>query len=51
MHRHHAISRLSYPARPRAWQFQAWTAFGIALLLCGVGLAWLPSEPLAPAFI
>ena len=51
MHRHHAISRLSYPARPRAWQFQVWVSFGIAVFLCATGLAWLPGERLEVAFM
>lgn len=26
----------------RAWQFQVWASFGIAVFLCATGLAWLP---------
>ena len=25
----------------RAWQFQVWASFGIAVFLCATGLAWL----------
>ncbi len=35
----------------RAWQWQVWASFGIALALCATGLAWLPGEPLARAFM
>ncbi len=35
----------------RAWQLQVWASFAIALLLCATGLAWLPGEPLARAFM
>ena len=35
----------------RAWQLQVWASFDIALLLCAVGLAWLPGEPLEQAFM
>ena len=42
----------SIPQRDtRAWQLQAWISFVIALVLCAVGLAWLPGEPLARAFM
>lgn len=34
-----------------AWQLQVWASFDIALLLCAVGLAWLPGEPLEQAFM
>ena len=35
----------------RAWQLQVWVSFGIAVFLCGVGLAWLPGEQLEQAFM
>lgn len=35
----------------RAWQFQVWASFGIAVFLCAVGLAWLPGEPLEQVFM
>ncbi|AVP56803.1 YiaA/YiaB family inner membrane protein [Pulveribacter suum] len=49
-------SSSSSPSRPaqrdtRAWQLQVWASFAIALLLCATGLAWLPGEPLARAFM
>lgn len=45
------------PSRPlvmrdtRAWQFQVWASFGIAVFLCSVGLAWLPGQDLDRAFM
>ena len=42
----------SIPQRDtRAWQLQVWISFVLALGLCAVGLAWLPGEPLARAFM
>lgn len=35
----------------RAWVLQVWTSFSIALLLCAVGLAWLPGQDLDRAFM
>ncbi len=35
----------------RAWQFQVWASFGIAVFLCAVGLAWLPGQALDRAFM
>lgn len=35
----------------RAWQFQVWISFGIAVFLCAVGLAWLPGQPLEQVFM
>lgn len=35
----------------RAWHMQVWVSFGLALSLCAIGLAWLPGEPLARAFM
>ncbi|MGV3571988.1 MAG: YiaA/YiaB family inner membrane protein [Ramlibacter sp.] len=35
----------------RAWQFQVWASFLIAVFLCGVGLAWLPGRDLDRAFM
>lgn len=34
-----------------AWQLQVWISFGIAVFLCGVGLAWLPGQDLDRAFM
>ena len=36
---------------PRAWPFQVWASFGIAVFLCAVGLAWLPGQALDRAFM
>ena len=35
----------------RAWRLQVWVSFGIASMLCMVGLAWLPGESLDRAYI
>ena len=35
----------------RAWQLQVWVSFAIAVLLCAVGLAWLPGKQLEQAFM
>jgi hypothetical protein len=35
----------------RAWQMQVWLSFGVAVLLCGTGLAWLPGDDLDRAFM
>ena len=34
-----------------AWRAQVWISFGIALLVCGTGLAWLPGGELDRAFM
>ena len=34
-----------------AWRLQVWISFGIALLICGTGLAWLPGGDLDRAFM
>ena len=30
----------------RAWQFQVWASFAVAVFLCATGLSWLPGEAL-----
>ena len=35
----------------RAWHFQAWASFAIAVFLCATGLSWLPGEALDRAFM
>ncbi|WP_460553225.1 YiaA/YiaB family inner membrane protein [Comamonas piscis] len=35
----------------RAWQYQVWISFGIAVSMCAVGLAWLPGQHLEQAFM
>lgn len=35
----------------RAWQYQVWISFGIAIGLCSIGLAWLPGQHLEQAFM
>ncbi|MGA0570383.1 YiaA/YiaB family inner membrane protein [Variovorax sp. VNK109] len=35
----------------RAWQLQVWVSFGLALFLCGTGLAYLPGQDLDRAFM
>jgi hypothetical protein len=34
-----------------AWRLQVWISFGISVLLCGSGLAWLPGQDLDRAFM
>ncbi len=34
-----------------AWQMQVWISFGLAVFLCGTGLAWLPGQVLDRAFM
>ncbi|EHR69017.1 hypothetical protein BurJ1DRAFT_0119 [Burkholderiales bacterium JOSHI_001] len=35
----------------RAWRLQVWISFGIAVVLCVTGLAWLPGDDLDRAFM
>lgn len=35
----------------RAWKLQVWISFGLAILLCASGLAWLPGDDLDRAFM
>lgn len=35
----------------RAWKLQVWVSFGLAVSLCGIGLAYLPGEDLHRAFM
>lgn len=35
----------------RAWQYQVWISFGIAVSMCAIGLAWLPGAGLEQAFM
>ena len=35
----------------RAWRLQVWVSFGLAALLCGTGLAYLPGADLDRAFM
>lgn len=35
----------------QAWRLQVWVSFGIAVLLCGTGLAYLPVTPIERAFM
>jgi hypothetical protein len=48
-----SMSPALHPRSPdtRAWQLQVWISFGIAVLLCGTGLAWLPVAPIERAFM
>lgn len=34
-----------------AWRAQVWISFGLSVLVCGVGLAWLPGADLDRAFM
>jgi hypothetical protein len=35
----------------KAWTLQVWVSFGLAVFLCGVGLAWLPGKDLDRVFM
>jgi len=35
----------------RAWRMQVWISFGLAVSLCGIGLAWLPGDDVQRAFM
>ncbi len=35
----------------KAWSLQVWVSFGLAVFLCGVGLAWLPGKDIDRAFM
>ena len=35
----------------RAWKMQVWISFGLAVTLCGTGLAYLPGADLDRAFM
>ena len=35
----------------KAWTLQVWVSFGLAVTLCGTGLAWLPGADLDCAFM
>lgn len=35
----------------KAWSLQVWVSFGLAVFLCGVGLAWLPGKDLDRVFM
>lgn len=34
-----------------AWRIQVWISFGLSVMLCGSGLAWLPGQDLDRAFM
>ncbi|MEP7298756.1 MAG: YiaA/YiaB family inner membrane protein [Burkholderiales bacterium] len=44
-----------HPISPRkdtaAWKLQVWVSFGLAVTLCGIGLAYLPGADLDRAFM
>ena len=39
------------PRDTKAWVIQVWVSFGIALFMCGVGLAYLPGSDLESVFM
>jgi hypothetical protein len=45
------LSSLTVMRDTRAWQFQVWVSFGIAVFLCATGLAYLPGQALDRAFM
>ncbi len=43
---------MPHPRRDtKAWQVQVWISFGVAVLLCSSGLAYLPVAPIERAFM
>ena len=44
-------TRLEIRRDTKAWQVQVWVSFGVAALLCGSGLAYLPVSPMERAFM
>ena len=40
------MSRPAIRHDSRAWKLQVWVSFGLAVLLCGTGLAYLPGADL-----
>ena len=46
-HSSHALPR----ADTKAWKLQVWVSFGLAVSLCGMGLAYLPGADLDRAFM
>lgn len=47
------IEGIAAPVRrdTKAWKAQVWISFGLAVSLCGIGLAWLPGADLDRAFM
>ncbi|HEY9237386.1 MAG TPA: YiaA/YiaB family inner membrane protein [Burkholderiaceae bacterium] len=45
------MSRTAIRPDTRAWRLQVWVSFGLAVLLCGTGLAYLPGADLDRAFM
>ena len=48
-HQAQAFPHIQRDSRP--WQLQVWISFLLAILLCAVGLAWLPGRDLDRAFM
>jgi len=51
---HDAPTMAQYPHIRRdtsAWRLQVWISFGLSVMLCGSGLAWLPGADLDRAFM
>ena len=46
-HSSHSLPRTD----TKAWKFQVWVSFGLAVSLCGMGLAYLPGADLDRAFM
>jgi hypothetical protein len=44
-------STVSISRDTRAWQFQVWVSFALAVFLCAIGLGWLPGQDLDRAFM
>ena len=45
------MSTLTPRRDSRAWTLQVWVSFGLAVMLCGCGLAYLPGTDLDRAFM
>lgn len=47
----HSMNTSTVRHDTRAWKLQVWVSFGLAVMLCGTGLAYLPGEDLHRAFM
>jgi hypothetical protein len=47
----HTMQTTALRRDTRAWKMQVWVSFGLAVLMCGIGLAYLPGQDLDRAFM
>ena len=47
----HTMQTTALRRDTRAWKMQVWVSFGLAVTLCGTGLAYLPGQDLDRAFM